>query len=146
MALARTLYLFSPSEAGRDSLQRVVGEIKNGPILPQEEVHSFEELLGKLEGGQIELLLIDGRATGRRLVEALGEPDPDGLLTLSLAELEKRHILRVLASTGGNKTRAARVLGIDTKTLYNKLKSYQVSENARKRRMEAVQQGSAAQA
>jgi DNA-binding NtrC family response regulator len=36
--------------------------------------------------------------------------------------------MRVLASTGGNKTRAARILGIDTKTLYNKLKSYRSSE------------------
>lgn len=45
-------------------------------------------------------------------------------LSLSLAEVEKRHLLRVLAAHGGNKTRAARSLGIDTKTLYNKLKSY----------------------
>ena len=56
------------------------------------------------------------------------------LLALPLAEVEKRHIQRVLASTGGNKTRAARVLGIDTKTLYNKLKSYKSSDElARKR-------------
>jgi DNA-binding NtrC family response regulator len=42
----------------------------------------------------------------------------------SLAELEKAHILKVLAEQGGNRTAAARVLGVDVKTLYNKLKEY----------------------
>ena len=42
---------------------------------------------------------------------------------VSLAEMERQHILRVLESTGQNKTRAAEVLGIDRKTLREKLKS-----------------------
>jgi DNA-binding NtrC family response regulator len=36
----------------------------------------------------------------------------------SLAELDRRYALLVLAETGGNKTRAAEILGIDRKTLY----------------------------
>jgi DNA-binding NtrC family response regulator len=36
----------------------------------------------------------------------------------SLAELERRHITRVLSRTGGNKQAAARILGID-RTTYN---------------------------
>lgn len=40
---------------------------------------------------------------------------------LSLAELEERHIRRVLRATEGNKARAARVLGVDRRTLYRKL-------------------------
>jgi DNA-binding NtrC family response regulator len=42
----------------------------------------------------------------------------------SLEETEKTHILRVLAEQQGNKTRAARLLGIDYKTLLAKLKKY----------------------
>ncbi|HZZ83351.1 MAG TPA: sigma-54 dependent transcriptional regulator [Anaeromyxobacteraceae bacterium] len=39
----------------------------------------------------------------------------------TLAELEKRYALQVLRETGGNKTRAAEILGIDRKTLYRLL-------------------------
>ena len=51
---------------------------------------------------------------------------------------QKRHILRVLSSTGGNKTRAAKILGIDTKTLYNKLKAYNAAAQAARRREQAA--------
>jgi DNA-binding protein Fis len=41
----------------------------------------------------------------------------------SLAQVEAEHIRAVLASVGGNKSRAAGILGIDRKTLQNKLSS-----------------------
>jgi DNA-binding NtrC family response regulator len=41
-----------------------------------------------------------------------------------LAELERRHILRVVEASGGNKTLAADTLGITRKTLYRKLQEY----------------------
>jgi len=41
----------------------------------------------------------------------------------TLDELEERYIRQVLAFTGGNKQRAARILGIGRKTLYRKLDS-----------------------
>lgn len=43
---------------------------------------------------------------------------------LSLDEVEKRHILRVLKETGGNKLKAARILGIPRASLYRKLERY----------------------
>jgi len=43
---------------------------------------------------------------------------------LSLKELERRHILKILESTGGNRSKAAKILGIERATLYNKLKTY----------------------
>ncbi len=47
---------------------------------------------------------------------------------LTLEEVEKRYILKVLRSCGGNKTLAARRLGIDRKTLREKLKRWGLTE------------------
>ena len=46
---------------------------------------------------------------------------------LTLAELEREYIERVLEAEGGNKTRAAQRLGLDRKTLYRKLEEYAAS-------------------
>ena len=43
---------------------------------------------------------------------------------VSLEEVERRYILRVVEAVGGNRSRAAEVLKVDRKTLYTKLKSY----------------------
>ncbi len=53
--------------------------------------------------------------TVRQADAALPRGD-EGLL--SLDEMEKRHLARVLRETGGNKVRAAKILGIDRRTLY----------------------------
>lgn len=46
----------------------------------------------------------------------------------SLDEVERRHITRVLTAAHGNKTLAARILGVDRKTLHRKLSQYARSE------------------
>ncbi len=92
---------------------------------------SADEFRARIEGGEFDLVLAKG-SPALKAVSSVRELEGD-LLTTPLAEIEKRHILRVLASTSGNKTRAARVLGIDTKTLYNKLKSYGPSAAAFRR-------------
>ena len=43
-----------------------------------------------------------------------------------LEEMEKQHIMKVLAGENGNRTRAAQLLGIDRKTLRTKLRKYQL--------------------
>jgi two-component system response regulator AtoC len=51
--------------------------------------------------------------------------DPEELV--NLAEVEKRYIARVLGAVGGNKSSAAKILGIDRTTLYKKLQQYKIS-------------------
>ena len=46
----------------------------------------------------------------------------------SLAEMERLHVMRVLAETGGKKMQAARLLGIDLKTLNLKIKRYNIPQ------------------
>ncbi len=48
--------------------------------------------------------------------------DPSELV--SLEEVERRYVLRVLDAVGGNRSRAAEILKVDRKTLYSRLKAY----------------------
>jgi transcriptional regulator with PAS, ATPase and Fis domain len=45
---------------------------------------------------------------------------------LTLAELEKRHIQKILEITGGNRPKAAKILGINVSTIYRKLEKYKL--------------------
>ncbi|MGZ4135788.1 MAG: helix-turn-helix domain-containing protein, partial [Tumebacillaceae bacterium] len=53
--------------------------------------------------------------------------EPDGQLRALddvVGEAEKRHLERALKKTGGNKTEAAKLLGIAVRSLYYKLEKY----------------------
>ncbi len=52
----------------------------------------------------------------------IGGNDPAELVPME--EMERRYILHVMQAVGGNKTLAARVLGLDRKTLHRKLGAY----------------------
>ncbi|MGH7494016.1 MAG: helix-turn-helix domain-containing protein [bacterium] len=54
----------------------------------------------------------------------IGSNNPNELLPLE--EMERRYILHALQSVGGNRTHAARILGLNRKTLYRKLQQYGV--------------------
>jgi len=74
-------------------------------------------------GEQIELDVLPDRVTERKsepLVSARTPSNP------TLEAVERAYILWVLQSEGGNKSRAAEVLGIDPSTLYRKLSRYGV--------------------
>ncbi|HEY1549372.1 MAG TPA: helix-turn-helix domain-containing protein, partial [Kofleriaceae bacterium] len=47
-----------------------------------------------------------------------------------MAAVERRYIERVLESVAGNKTLAAKILGFDRKTLYNKLDRYAADDKS----------------
>ncbi|MFH1016893.1 MAG: sigma-54 dependent transcriptional regulator [Pseudomonadota bacterium] len=53
---------------------------------------------------------------------ALRTSDPGEILPIQ--EMERRHILNVMERLGGNRTVAAKALGLDRKTLYRKLKAF----------------------
>ncbi len=50
--------------------------------------------------------------------------EEDAVDFVSLDELERRYVLRVLASVSGNKSAAARILRIERKTLYRMLERW----------------------
>lgn len=60
---------------------------------------------------------IDGEAVNDAIEAMEAQEHP----AETLAETESEQIRRVLAATGGNKSRAAQILGIERKTLYRKL-------------------------
>lgn len=93
---------------------------------------NVRELRNTLERGVIvcEGSLVEPRhlppnfgATGPRIAAG----DSDGIrldVGTTVEEAEKMLILKTLAATNNNKTRAAEILGISLKTLHNKLKEY----------------------
>lgn len=72
-------------------------------------------------------LLAQGKLITIDELSELNEPAsiPVGL-PLRNEEAEKQQIIEALRQTGNNKSRAAQLLGIDRKTLYNKLKLYSI--------------------
>ena len=79
---------------------------------------------------RLTILAPDGRIdepVARNAILA-GEPREHGGETLADAEMDQ--IRKVLSATGGNKSRAARILGIERKTLYRKLERTGASEDA----------------
>ncbi len=71
-------------------------------------------------------ILAPGPATGGRIDadavrQAIDQMDSRDGASDSLADTEAEQIRRVMAATNGNKSRAAKILGIERKTLYRKL-------------------------
>jgi DNA-binding NtrC family response regulator len=79
-----------------------------------------------LAGGKKKLRREHLLPSTRSLVTSKGDEVDQEKRTLKevLVEVEKQHLKLVLASTGGHRTNAAKVLGISRKVLWEKLKDY----------------------
>ncbi|HEV8203280.1 MAG TPA: sigma-54 dependent transcriptional regulator [Pyrinomonadaceae bacterium] len=74
-----------------------------------------EDLPEKLQSAQV-------RSAARSPLSALFEDLP------ALDELERRYLLYILEVAGGNRTRAAEILGIDRRTLYRMIERYGIDK------------------
>jgi len=70
---------------------------------------------------RLTILAPHGRIDDAAVREAIELTEPRDSASDSLADTEADQIRRVLSATGGNKSRAAKILGIERKTLYRKL-------------------------
>ncbi|HTR37424.1 MAG TPA: sigma-54 dependent transcriptional regulator [Bryobacteraceae bacterium] len=70
---------------------------------------------------RLTILAPQGRIDEASVREAIELTEPREIAGETLADTETEQIRRVLAATGGNKSRAAKILGIERKTLYRKL-------------------------
>ena len=70
---------------------------------------------------RLTILAASGRIDAEAVQQALSAMESREDPVETLADAEEEQIRRVLAATGGNKSRAAQILGIERKTLYRKL-------------------------
>ena len=67
------------------------------------------------------ILAPNDRIDAEAVNDALAAMESRESTSETLEDAEREQIRRVLAATGGNKSRAAQILGIERKTLYRKL-------------------------
>ncbi len=70
------------------------------------------------------VILTDGELSEASLPKDVINIQKENNPAEKLDDVEKNHILKILSDTGGNKTKAAEILGIGLTTLYRKLQSY----------------------
>lgn len=67
------------------------------------------------------LLTRGSQITTAELTQAMGQIRTDNVLQLRDEDTERQRIITALQQTNGNKAKAARLLGVDRKTIYNKI-------------------------
>ena len=95
----------------KNVIERAVLIATNGTLLP--------ELVAPISSGKKAIV---------NNVGISGESDEE-LDVSSLASVEKQHIQKVLNETSWRRTEAAKILGINRTTLYNKIKEYGISQS-----------------
>ena len=70
------------------------------------------------------LLTRGNKITTAELTQAMGQIRTDNVLQLHDEDTERQRIITALQQTNGNKAKAARLLGVDRKTIYNKIEKF----------------------
>src|SRR5690349_20065414 len=97
------------------------------------ELKHLMQRLAALSSGIIRLEDLPSEiASTPRVATVMNEVIPEGELP-TLEQLESTYLLRVLSAVGGNKSRAAQVMGIDRKTLYRMIERQANAADAEKR-------------
>ncbi len=73
---------------------------------------------------QLPFVNVAGAGAAQR-IESSANASAQPASPVTLEELEREHILRVLNESNGNRERAAAILGISSRTLYQKLREYE---------------------
>jgi len=103
-----------------DALEVVMSYDWPGNVRELENALEHAAILGT--DPDIGVAQLPARVRERKGAPLVGEKPPDNP---TLEVIERAYITWVLAAEGGNKTRAAEVLGIDPSTLYRKLSRYE---------------------
>jgi len=112
-----------PRQLGEDVMALLKGYDWPGNV--RELENALERAAVVAEGREIQVAHLPERVRERpeqRLVDDATPPNP------TMEVIERAYIHWVLQAEGGNKTRAAEVLGIDPSTLYRKLNRYGLAE------------------
>jgi two-component system response regulator AtoC len=110
----------------RDALERLIAYDWPGNI---RELRNLVERLQILHEG-VDVRASDLPGELRRAREPAEVPDEREPALVPLADVERRHVERVLTATGWNKARAARVLEVDVKTLNKKIRDFNLTRPA----------------
>lgn len=102
-----------------EAMEMLVAYDWRGNVRELENVISYISALGGEEIGVNDLPLMGSKFN----------KDNEKAEMLPLADLERAHILQAFESTNRNRVQAAKLLGIDRRTLYNKLRQYGIDEN-----------------
>jgi len=96
------------------SMDTAIAALRAGAVDFLPKPFELEDLSGAIEKA------LSSRAQGKTAADTLQSDDK----FITLDDLEKRYILRVVEALNGNRSLAAQTLGLDRKTLYRKLLLY----------------------
>jgi len=84
----------------------------------------IQSVVNLAQGGPISPRLLPDHLKKKNAVSSCASADPEKADLVTLAMVEKNHIIKAYDQTGKNKSQTARLLGIGLNTLRRKLKSY----------------------